>query len=100
MGYTEYIDSKYKEADIFVMTSFLGLPGALIEAMSYGIPVVACKCKGGVEEILEGGKWGELVNSHKPNTISEGIKNAIMNPINPINRVDDFTEDKCVPKIS
>lgn len=53
-GKTNDIEKYYREADILCLTSrFEGLPMVLIEAVSYGIPVVSFDCDTGPAEILE-----------------------------------------------
>jgi glycosyltransferase involved in cell wall biosynthesis len=52
----------YARCGVFVLSSrWEGLPGVLIEAMAAGAQVVATDCKSGSSEILENGKWGQLV---------------------------------------
>ena len=52
-----------------------GIPVALMEAMSYGIPVVATRT-GGVPELLEGGA-GLLVPPGDPSALAEAIRSLV-----------------------
>jgi glycosyltransferase involved in cell wall biosynthesis len=52
----------FLDANVFVLSSNReGLPTVLIEALDYGLPVVACDCDYGPREILENGLLGDLV---------------------------------------
>lgn len=72
--------AKYlKNADLFVLSSnYEGLPTALIEALAAGCKVVSTNCKTGPREILEDGKYGELV----PVNDVEEMKKAIIKQLN------------------
>ncbi|MGN6692391.1 MAG: glycosyltransferase [Sphingopyxis sp.] len=49
-------------ARLYVMSSaWEGLPGALLQAMACGTPIVSTDCPTGPAEILEDGRWGRLV---------------------------------------
>ena len=51
-----------KNSELFVLSSrWEGLPTVLIEAMCCNIQVISTDCPGGSSYILEGGKWGQLV---------------------------------------
>lgn len=60
-----FVDNPFKymaNASVFVLSSlYEGLPGALIQAMAVGTPVIATDCRSGPGEILERGKYGTLV---------------------------------------
>ena len=49
-------------SDVFVLSSaWEGLGSVLLEALAVGTPIVATDCKSGPAEILENGKYGQLV---------------------------------------
>ena len=51
----------YEDADIFLLTSYWeGLPNVLLEALSFGLPVISYDCSSGPREILCNGKYGDL----------------------------------------
>jgi glycosyltransferase involved in cell wall biosynthesis len=60
-----------------------GLPGALIEAMACGTPVVATDCPSGPAEILENGRWGRLVPVGDADAVAAAIEATLDDPAPP-----------------
>ena len=69
------------KASLFVLSSrYEGLPSVLIEAMACGCPVVSTDCRYGPDEILEDGRWGELVPVDDATALSEAMLRTLDNP--------------------
>jgi L-malate glycosyltransferase len=81
-GFVKDREDFYKNLDIYLNTSLHeGIPMSILEAMSYGVPVIAPNV-GGLKEILEDGVQGYLVEGRDPKVFSRkciGLyKNAAM----------------------
>jgi glycosyltransferase involved in cell wall biosynthesis len=76
-----FVPSPYpymSRASVFVMSSMWeGLPGALIEAMACGAPVVSTDCPSGPSEILDGGRYGHLVPVGNPQALADAIEASL-----------------------
>lgn len=73
-----------KAASLYVLSSkFEGLPGALIQAMSVGTPVVSTDCNTGPAEILENGRWGALVPVGDAEALSAAMLETLASGSNP-----------------
>lgn len=58
-GFRKDIEMFQKKAKVFVMASKVeGFPNAMIEAMAFGVPIVATDSPGGIHDILGGGEYG------------------------------------------
>ena len=81
LGWNKNPEKLYREADIFIHASHQeGFPNSIVEAVNFGLPVIASKCKGGTEEILMNGAGGDLfpVNDHI--SLAKKINNYLKNP--------------------
>lgn len=70
-----------KAADVFVLSSiFEGLPTVLIEALGASRAIVSTDCPSGPQEILDGGKYGEIVPMRDPDALAAAILRVLDNP--------------------
>lgn len=90
---TKDVDSIYRNADVFVMTSvFEGLPLVISEAMAYGVPVVSVDISYGPRDIISHG--GGIITRRDVKEMSEAIVGLLS---------DDILYDKLsaeAPKVS
>jgi glycosyltransferase involved in cell wall biosynthesis len=70
-----------RRAAVFVLSSaWEGLPGALIQALACGVPVVATDCENGPREILQDGRFGRLVPVGDVPALANAILAAVDGP--------------------
>jgi len=67
-----------------------GLPTVLIEALALGVPVVSTDCESGPREILEGGRYGQLVKPGDADALAAAIREALLNKQPSFNRTERF----------
>ncbi|GAB4275219.1 MAG: glycosyltransferase [Deferrisomatales bacterium] len=80
-GYTPNPFAWMARAAVFVLSSaWEGLPGALVEAMACGCPVVSTDCPDGPAEILDGGRYGPLVPVGDDRALAEAIEGVLDAP--------------------
>ena len=71
----------YKNADLLVHTAiFEGLPNVIVEAMSYGVPIIASNSYGGTKEILNSGKFGGLFKTGDSEQLCKMLEKFFDNP--------------------
>ena len=72
------------KASVFVLSSaWEGLPGALIQAMACGSPVVATDCESGPREILQDGRFGRIVPVGDAQAMADAIDAALSDVVRP-----------------
>ncbi|MGY6552422.1 MAG: glycosyltransferase [Erythrobacter sp.] len=92
----------YATADLFVLSSnWEGLPTVLIEALSLGLPVVSTDCPSGPSEILQGGRFGELVPVGDAAALAKAMEGALTAEVDRealIRRAADFAPEIAAQK--
>lgn len=74
-GQTSDVKSVYESAGVYVMSSrFEGLPMVLIEAQSFGLPIVSYDCPHGPAEIIDHNNNGYLVENQNFVKLAESLK--------------------------
>ncbi|BAO54858.1 glycosyltransferase [Nonlabens marinus] len=100
MGFVEDTSRYYSNAEAFILSSdFEGFGNVIVEAMSYGIPVVSTDCPGGPNFIINKPTIGELCEMQNPEALSAAILKVLHHPENYsreeiINRAKDFSIKK------
>jgi glycosyltransferase involved in cell wall biosynthesis len=96
-----FVDNPYKymdKSDVFVLSSrYEGSVNVLIEALACECSIVSTDCPHGPSEILEGGKWGKLVQLNSIQKLSEAILDSIDSQQTPVEvRSNRFSLDNIV----
>ena len=81
-GFQENPYAWLKSAKVFVLSSLWeGSPNVLTEALALGIPSVATRCPSGPDEVLQDGKYGELVPMQDVEAMSVAILKTLDDPL-------------------
>jgi GalNAc-alpha-(1->4)-GalNAc-alpha-(1->3)-diNAcBac-PP-undecaprenol alpha-1,4-N-acetyl-D-galactosaminyltransferase len=68
------VEAVFSQADLFVLPSrFEGYPNVLLEALSLSVPVIATDCPGATSAILDGGRYGLLVQPEDMTALAEAL---------------------------
>ncbi|MBT9173997.1 MAG: N-acetylgalactosamine-N,N'-diacetylbacillosaminyl-diphospho-undecaprenol 4-alpha-N-acetylgalactosaminyltransferase [Syntrophomonadaceae bacterium] len=98
LGFVENPFAYMRRAAVFVLSSrWEGFGNVLVEAMASGCPVVSTDCPGGPAEILDGGRFGPLVQAGDPTALSKNILAVLTKPLSADilrQRAMDFALDK------
>lgn len=72
----------YATADLFVLSSdYEGFGNVIVEALSFGVPVVSTNCHSGPAEILENGRWGRLTPVGDAEALARAMDEALSTPV-------------------
>jgi glycosyltransferase involved in cell wall biosynthesis len=64
----------FRQADAFLMSSRCeGFGNVIVEALGCGTPVISTRCNHGPAEILDGGRYGVLVEMENPAALAEAM---------------------------
>ncbi len=73
VGFVNNIGDYLSVLDVFILPSNIeGIGGVLLDAMQFGLPVVASRV-GGLPEIVHDGENGFLIQPHNPQQLNEAI---------------------------
>ena len=79
-GRIEHVNQEYLRSCAFVMSSsFEGFPMVLLEAASFGLPLISYDCYCGPKDIIENGKNGVLVKLNDEQALADAICQVIEN---------------------
>jgi glycosyltransferase involved in cell wall biosynthesis len=85
-----YVSNPYAymaRSAVFALSSqWEGLPFVLVEAMALGTPVVSTNCESGPDEVLDGGRYGQLVPVGNSQALGEAILNILSERPKPVDR--------------
>ena len=76
-GWRSDMPTQYAQLDALVLSSRSeGLPFAVLEAMSYGLPVIATRV-GAIDQVIKEAETGWIVEPGDPEALANGINSAL-----------------------
>lgn len=83
-GFVENPFACLARSAVFVLSSaWEGFGNVLVEALALGVPIVSTRCPSGPDEILEGGRLGDLVPVKDETIMARRIIERLKRPNNP-----------------
>lgn len=79
-GTTKRVEDHYQTASVFCLSSWYeGFALVLVEAMSFGLPIVATNCDTGPKELVDEGINGLLVPTGSPTALADALGALLQN---------------------
>jgi glycosyltransferase involved in cell wall biosynthesis len=83
-GYSSDPADHFRAADCFVLPSrWEGFGVVLVEALQFGLPLLAANCDFGPADVVTDPRIGELVEPEDPVALAEGLKRAVVRAADP-----------------
>lgn len=80
VGHQKNVESYMQSSSVLILPSVNeGFGRVLVEGMASGIPVVGAN-SGAIPEVLDGGRWGQLVPPDNADKLEEAIARALDDP--------------------
>ncbi|CAE6844981.1 N-acetylgalactosamine-N, N'-diacetylbacillosaminyl-diphospho-undecaprenol 4-alpha-N-acetylgalactosaminyltransferase [Paraburkholderia nemoris] len=97
-GFSAQVFDAYRTADLFVCSSRVeGFGNVIVEALSFGLPIVSTRCMHGPAEILQNGRFGMLVAVDDVSAMARAIVDSLRRRCDPsrqVMRARDFSLDE------
>lgn len=92
-GSTSNVQDVYMNSDFFVMSSkYEGLPMVLVEAQSFGLPIISYDCPLGPSDVIQDHKNGLLVENQNIEALADAILQLASSP----NMLMQFSQNSLV----
>ena len=92
MGSVKNIDEYYARAKIYVSTArFEGLPMTMIEAQSFGLPIISFDYETGPKEIVTDGSDGIIIPKDEENVMIKAFAKELLALINDEKRIAEYS---------
>lgn len=94
-GFCDDIKKPLVAADFLVSSSrYEGFPNVVLEALSFGTPVIAADCPGGTGELVIEGKTGWLCQTESAESLAQTIEKASASPRPSPSELRSFVESR------
>lgn len=94
IGAVKDVEKYYRQASIYISTSrYEGLPMTMIEAQSFGIPIISFDYENGPKEIIENDKTGIIISKGDEGEMIANCSKEIISLINDPIRINRYSNN-------